>query len=504
MRPADSGLEIELKFQVPPARRAALARAIGTATAEHIELRARYYDTPDGRLAAAQLALRLRREGDGWVQTLKGRGDGLMQRLEHEVPCPPEAGDPPALDLARHKGTAAGRALTAALAGAEAPTVRYGTEIQRLKRMLRHRGARIEVALDVGLVIAGEARAPVCEVEFELLSGPLPALLDLAGRWADRFGLLPDPATKSERAQWLAQGLAAPPAARAQAVAPAPGLPLGEARAAMVASTLAQALPNAGAVTAGSFGPDHVHQLRVALRRLRSVLRAFGPADAARDEALAALFGALGGSRDADVLALTLAPAWAAAQAAGLAVPAGASPEIDPAGPQALCAPGVTRWWLGLVALTAPDSAEAAEAAEAAPWDALALARLRRWHRQARRDAAAWPDLPDEGRHSLRKRLKRLRYLLEFCAALLPARALARESAALRALQETLGHWNDIVVARAWLAAQGLDQPAQAFAAGWLAHEARVADAACARAARTWRRLDGVALKTRRRKARRK
>ncbi|MFN9103948.1 MAG: CYTH domain-containing protein, partial [Betaproteobacteria bacterium] len=80
--------EIELKFQVPPGQATAVARAVGTASARRVRLQAAYADTADRRLAAAGLALRLRREGRRWVQTLKGRGDGLMARPEHEVPVP--------------------------------------------------------------------------------------------------------------------------------------------------------------------------------------------------------------------------------------------------------------------------------------------------------------------------------------------------------------------------------------------------------------------------------
>ena len=345
---ADGGVEIELKFQVPPERRAALERALATTTAERIELRARYFDTADGRLAAAQLALRLRREGGRWVQTLKGRGDGLMQRLEDEVPRTPEAGDPPPLDLQLHQGTPAGRSLARVLADGPAPKERYGTEILRIRRVLRHGGARVEVALEEGDIVVGDARDPVCEVEFELLSGPLQGLLDLAARWADRFGLRIDPATKSERAQWLAASLAQPPVTRAEAPRLPPDLPLAAARAAMVAAALAHALRNPAAITPGRHDPDHVHQLRVALRRLRSVLRAFGPADTARDAALSALFGALGGTRDADVLALTLAPAWQAARAAGLTPPP-VQRSADEPGPAALREPATTRLWLSLI-----------------------------------------------------------------------------------------------------------------------------------------------------------
>ena len=77
--------EIELKFQVPASRRVALGKAVATATAQRVSLRARYFDTADRRLGLAGLALRVRKEGRRWVQTLKGSGDGIWQRLEHEV-----------------------------------------------------------------------------------------------------------------------------------------------------------------------------------------------------------------------------------------------------------------------------------------------------------------------------------------------------------------------------------------------------------------------------------
>jgi CHAD domain-containing protein len=383
--------------------------------------------------------------------------------------------------------------------------VRYGTEIRRIRRVLRHDGAQVEVALDLGDIIAGgpgaEVRSSLCEVEFELVAGPVQGLLDLAAGWARRFGLLVDPATKSERAQWLAKALAQRPVTRAEPVPLRGEMPLGEARAAMAAAALAHALPNAAAITSGAFGPDHVHQLRVALRRLRTVLRAFGPPDAARDEALSALFAALGGTRDADVMALTLAPAWEAAQVAGLVPPPLARrPAADEPGPAALRQPSTTRLWLALIALSVPGASDDGPAGE--PWSRLALKRLQRWHQVAAKEAGQWPTLDDPARHRLRKRLKRLRYLLEFSLPLLPKAAAAREAKALRRLQEALGQWNDQVVARAWLATLDPADPARRFAEGWLAREAAVVEQVCRDTARQWRRLKGEALTLRRRKRR--
>lgn len=481
-------VEIELKFQVPAARLAALRRAVATRTARTVELNAWYQDTADGRLAQARLAWRVRREGLRWVQTLKGPGDGLAHRLEHEVPCGPVAeGQVPVADAALHAGTEAGRLLARALAGAGPVQAVYGTQILRLKRVLRHASARIELALDLGEVVAGDRRAPVCELEMELLDGPLAALLSLARTWAARFGLVLDPATKSERAQWLIDGLASRPVARTHTPQLAAGLPLPAARAAMLTAALAHGLPNAAAVTAGAATPDHVHQLRVALRRLRSVLRALGPADAARDAALKDLFATLGRRRDADVMRGTLAPAWAAAEAVGWPRPPEnpAAAEDDPTS-AALRTPGTTALWLDLLALTVPD-----DTGDAMPaWDAVVLQRLRRWRRSARRLATDWDTLDTAHRHRLRKQLKRWRYLLEFAAPLLPPRRLRAELAQLRPLQETLGHWNDLAVARAHLAAWPQPTPAVVFAAGWLARAAQGAEDDCRRAVKRWRTAD--------------
>lgn len=250
------GHEIELKFQVPADRLPALQRALATARAQTLELRALYFDTADQRLAKARLAWRLRLEDGVWVQTLKTMGDGLLQRGEHEVRRDPGAGDPPAPDAALHAGQPAHADLLRALQGG-APQVCHGTEISRLRRVVRHAGARMEVALDEGHVLAGEARAPLLEIEFELLDGPLGALLDLASRWAWRFDLRLDPATKSERALWLRQGLTMRPVQRGLDVRPAADEALGRARAALLAAALAQALPNAAAITEGRHEAAH-------------------------------------------------------------------------------------------------------------------------------------------------------------------------------------------------------------------------------------------------------
>lgn len=215
--------EIELKFQVAPAALPALAHWLQARGAGCVAMRARYFDHPDRLLGRAGFALRLRREGGQWVQTLKGRGDGVMQRLEHNATvADPGGAQAPALDLARHADSPAGQALTALLAaagcGVEALQLQYETDFERLVWTVRHDGAEIEVALDRGVIRADGRELPIAELEFELLSGTPAALLAFARGWVEPWALWLDVRSKAERGDRLARRGEVPVAAL-----PAPG-----------------------------------------------------------------------------------------------------------------------------------------------------------------------------------------------------------------------------------------------------------------------------------------
>src|SRR5262249_40645477 len=81
---------------------------------------------------------------------------------------------------------------------------------------------------------------------------------------------------------------------------------------AVLRATLDQVLANASEVAAGSSNEEHVHQLRVGLRRLRTALRELAPLDVQIDpkwEApLAAAFRRLGDARDRVTAARAVRP----------------------------------------------------------------------------------------------------------------------------------------------------------------------------------------------------
>ncbi|MEX8508533.1 MAG: CYTH domain-containing protein [Leptothrix ochracea] len=207
--------EIELKYQIPaePAERLAgvrehLARLGPLAV---LPLQARYLDTPERSLGAKGLAWRLRREGGPWVQTLKGRGDDVMTRLEHNVELDASALEGPDQEpvpkVERHAGTPAGEALMRALAAApeQALTVRFTTDIQRTWVRVQHGGALIELALDEGSIAAAGQRLAVCELEFELIEGRAADMLAFVRPWIAAHGLWLDVRSKAERGDRLAR-----------------------------------------------------------------------------------------------------------------------------------------------------------------------------------------------------------------------------------------------------------------------------------------------------------
>jgi inorganic triphosphatase YgiF len=458
--------EIELKFQVPPARRAAVAQAVATATACKVSLRARYFDSADRGLGRAGLALRVRKEGRLWVQTLKGAGDGIWQRLEHELPLRVAAGVMPRADPALHDGTPAGVALRQALGDAELQPL-YGTEVMRTKRLLRAPGCVVELAFDQGALVAGDRRWPLCELEFELKSGQPAALVALASRWVSRFGLTLDARTKAERGERLTRGarLGAPVKARPLNLPAA--VDSHTALRAVLGNCLAQVLANASDIThEADTQPEQLHQLRVGLRRLRTALRELGPLSAELrpewDEALRQLFGRLGAARDRDALAQTLLPALRQAGATGLELP---RVEAEPAAQAALRETATTQLWLQLLAFAAGSGTSAEAFAPAL------RQRLARLFKQVRRDAAVFATLDDTARHRLRKRVKRLRYLSEFAAGAFHGKPLQAFLKRLAPVQEALGNFNDLCVARTLFEHAAPDDPMAMFALGWLAHE---------------------------------
>ena len=494
--------EIELKFQVPAGQRAAVDSAVAGRTPQRrVRLQAAYFDTAQRALAQAKLALRVRREGRRWVQTLKGATDDGMTRLEHNVVLG-AGSEPPQADPARHAGTPVGDRLFAVLrdsasGSAGAPlAVLYRTDILRRTRVQRSALGSVELAFDTGWITAGESKLAVLELEIELLGGSPQAVIATARRWVPRFGLWLDTRSKSERGDLLARSEAMAAPRGALPVRLAPGMNAAEALRLVLGTCADQILANASQIASGEHADEHVHQLRVGLRRLRSALQLFegtpvgsGP-QPAPDSALrstlqtaaATLFRRLGAARDQVVIeAGFTTDLQAALDAAGVSgdEPRAAASGAEEAPATVLREAASQGLLLDLLAATqaaavAGPLADPLDDPRADPHDEPPLrgqlaARLNRWHRRAAADAKRYRELDDAGRHRLRKHVKRLRYALEFSAALFRPRKVRPYLAALRAAQERLGAINDVVVAMEAFKRTRDTDPRAWFALGWLA-----------------------------------
>ncbi|MEM5431249.1 CYTH domain-containing protein [Cupriavidus oxalaticus] len=198
--------EIELKLAVPDAALAPLAAwldANGQPQGEATLLNV-YLDTPAHDLAQSRAALRLRRKGAQWLQTLKTAGSsqgGLAARNEWETGIAGEA-----IELQTFPAEA--QTMLAPLVGKLAPVFR--TDFVRRTWIVTQDGARIEAALDSGTITApaSAVQERIQELELEWLDGDAAhaanALRAFAARLAAVAALVPSDLSKAARGYRLA------------------------------------------------------------------------------------------------------------------------------------------------------------------------------------------------------------------------------------------------------------------------------------------------------------
>lgn len=493
--------EVELKFEIPPTKQGAFRRLAALSGAKPVEKRllALYFDTPGEEVARHEMALRLRRSGNQWVQGLKaGRsgGGGLHAREEWEFKRRNASidlalfADTPLAKLPHH------RRLHERLGEVFRVDMRRTTWEVELAP-----GSRVEVALDRGEVRRGEAREPVCEVEIECLEGEPMAVFDFASRLLGKVELRPSAVTKARRGYRLLRGEKAAVVKASAANLHAGMSPMEAARAAL-SEGLGALQGNEEGVLATS-DPEYVHEMRSSLRRMRSTLRVLRPKlrrgleDSVRKD-IRWLAKVMGEARDWDVLATQTLPGLLQAHGEspggdGLASAVQAQRESKRAALRtALRSPRYARFILTLARWLAQPAVAAEGGSKLADVASRALRKRRRLfvasaQRLSQRDPAQ--------RHRLRIEAKRMRYAVEGFASLFPGKRVRAFLDPLTALQRGLGDANDAAVAGQLIEKLGVAPDLREFARGWL--EARIqaatADLACdlerlCEAKRFWRK----------------
>jgi inorganic triphosphatase YgiF len=432
-----------------------------------------YFDTPDFMLAKKGVALRVRKVGSKWVQTLKTEGEqsgGLSRRLELEAPV---AG--PELDFSLLPGKLVKKLIPDKRRGNL--KVMYETRFDRTAWQLRiPDGSRIEVALDVGEIVSGRRTQALCEVELELKSGSHESLYGLAGILAQKVTLFPYEPSKAARGARLANGKEPQPVKSATPLLEKE-MPICKGFALILRADLAQLQANLPGLLMDP-DPEYCHQARVAIRRLRSAVRLFRKVCAFPDHSLAqlaSLGNELGKLRDADVFVLETLPRL-----------------HDRLSPEQF---GLLQRRARAYRRLQRDSAMSAVHA---PETGESLIALQHWLEQVKSDtdegrlgrfatgklevmfdrialsAGQFARYSVEERHALRVQIKRLRYACEHFSSLI--RMKKSFASGLADLQDKLGAMNDQAAALRQMAAMNhdgkLDQ-ALSIVESWVSEENR-------------------------------
>jgi triphosphatase len=510
------GQETELKFIGPEealarVRQKALFRRLARGRKPQTRaLHAIYFDSAGFALRRAGYVLRVRTEDGGYVQTIKStNGPDLATRVEIKVKV---ASISPELDAIPDK--AVRRDLKAALDGAELVPA-FSVEMRRTSVTLTPKaGTKVEAAFDVGAIKTvgpKPSSLPLVEFELELLEGDAKELVACAQALTEDLPLMLFLQSKAERGFKLATDTV-------EACVNAERIVLGEGATADVAfrrvveHCLRHLLGNWSCVTVAR-DPEGIHQMRVALRRLRSALSLFG---GPFREALSQLEGevrwvadVMGGARDLDVFQEDVfGPAQDAHGEDGRLLEFATvvrtrrriawAHVFDAMESErfrrlvlALASATFSKPWLD-AAVGGEDAIEAARA--------FARRRMRRRYRRIVRLGRRIEELDAHERHQLRIKLKKLRYGLDFFRSLFAERATKRFLKRLSDLQDTLGRLNDVAVAQTMVreilaehgdgaAAAGIGY-AGGVVAGWHLGHARLRAKTLVRRWRRFEKLD--------------
>lgn len=237
-------------------------------------LDARYYDTATYCLQKAKLAYRIRCEGEQWVATVKGGGlssGGLHERQEWNVVV---SDSQPNITV--FEGTDIGQRLIELVGDQRLEPIVITKFERRTLDVIMLDGSQIEVAADQGTIMAGSKSIPILEVELELKEGKPAALVQLGAALSREYPLLPEQDSKFYRGLKLAGLATAQPEQVTNFQIDKNELADDGLRTVLI-KLIAQILVIQKIFIAEPNQPEYIHELRICLRRLRSLLEFYGP-----------------------------------------------------------------------------------------------------------------------------------------------------------------------------------------------------------------------------------
>jgi inorganic triphosphatase YgiF len=409
-----------------------------------------------------RLTLRVRKQGRRFVQTVKAGdffGSDLLARREWEDPV---ASKRPDLDAPNTS-----KRLPDSIRKRDLRPI-FMTSVTRTVIEIEPRPCtQIEAAIDEGEIRTadGSGVEPISEVELELKRGDPAALFDVALRLLEAAPVRIETRSKAERGYRLLGASGLPQAVRAGPVALDPAMTVEAALQRFGRQCLTHLLRNEPVMSAGE--PEGIHQMRVAVRRLRSGLSGLKPMLPLEEhcwtsEELKWLSHALGPARNWDIFAASLVrpvsdalPDRRELESVVRLVGRNRDAAFD-AAKQAILSERYTKSTLRLfrwfeARQWREQSVSEHAALLLAPIGNIAPGLIERCYRRVRKRSKRFAEQSPTQRHRLRIALKKLRYIIEFLESLfdeIQVRILVNR---LKSLQDFLGHANDVRVAYALL-----------------------------------------------------
>jgi triphosphatase len=322
-------------------------------------------------------------------------------------------------------------------------------------------GGWVMLDIDVGEIVTATASEPLCELELELEAGPAYRLFELARRINADVPLRVSVSSKANRGYALAAGetegwnkFARPDLTG--------NVTVEDAIALAVQGCLDHLLGNETCLLETD-DPEGVHQVRIALRRLRSTLRLFRsvlPADQYRwlTDEIKWLTKQLAAARDWDVFSDEIVAPVAAhfsAEPGFALLRSGLGQKRRTSRRTARRAVRSKRYtefvlrvsgWLAQRQWRGQEHNEAS-ARLSGPVNDFVDTLIAGRHRQVRKDGHKFATMTDEQRHQFRIDVKKLRYATDLFGSLYRGKRATRYLERLGELQDALGYANDVAVA---------------------------------------------------------
>lgn len=438
--------EIELKFQIPEAFQDMIYQDFCASKVYKQRLLAHYYDTEDFQLAQQSIALRLRLEQGHWIQTLKYKTEQHIERFEFESDLGKKKQPKLNLGVYQDHFDELPTLLTTPDA-AQNFQIKFSTDVERVSKILLFNQSEIEVCLDIGHLVFQNEKLRIFELEFELVQGTIHDLIRCIEPWMNKYQLWLDTRSKSQRGDLHLQQQDVLLPQYAEPILLDQEMTTNSAVQLILNNTFKHFLPNATALASGSYNSEHVHQARVAIRRMRSALKSYAhlvhnisPHWAAQ---LRIIFQSLGHARDTDAIRETLLPQLQQAGCTHLDIP-----NAENYHNQIMWIfQSVETNQLILELMDYMTSEPSLKNKKEKPFIKYAEKILKKTHQQIADDIGHFSQLEDEEKHMLRKRFKHLRYNIEFVRSLYRKKAVKHYLTAIKPIQELLGQYNDLLVA---------------------------------------------------------